>query len=409
MVSIGLTLFVFLLLCTVVGRGVQSHLRLRRRLREIENKAVQVSRLLRERGALANELAHEIKNPLTAIVCSAEALDHLMGGDMTETNRKCLGYIREYGHNLLHLISDYLDLSRVEAGFLKSEPVSIPFAITVQSIVSLLHSQSVRSHVTIELGAIDESLVAIADPSHVKKILFNLLRYAISVTPARGEVRITTGYQDGTNRVILSVKDSGPTLSADELNRLFDPQLQLAMGWGTEESISGLSLALSRALTEQEGGTFICRGEADGNYFEVTLPALADSMTTQSSCDTPEERPLSGYRYLLVDAHTGPRESVAKLIESMGGMVDQVTAASDAVRAITTARYDAVMLDESSEGYRAHELAEIFRAKGNGQTPRIIAAAKTPDDKRRAHEAGADACIDKPLSSKTLLASLRES
>jgi len=405
----GLTL-ALIMSCVVAARAWRAQYALRRRLQKMERKAHEVSRMLREHGTLANELAHEIKNPLTAIVCSAEALDHLIGSEINETNRKCLEYIKQYGDSLLQMLSDYLDLNRAETDQLEFEPIPVDVICAIQSVVVLLRSNAIKRHVAVSLEPDCTNCFIEADPVQLKKMLFSLIRYTIWATPDKGTVRLGVQVVGETQKVVISACDQGPALSASQLHSLLYAPSAVMNDLSQPHAGSMLALSISRVLCEKNGGLLSAANlGSSGNRFELVFPEYQQAVETESETAKLDDNgyPLAGQRYLLVDAHVGPRESVARLIESLGGMVDQVTAAVDAVEALRKGSYDAVMLDQSSDGYRGYEMAGILKSQNNGQTPRIIVTAGSVADRRLAQAAGADVCVDKPLSSRTLLEFLR--
>ena len=203
--------------------AIHDHIRYGRRIRELQRQTLRAQRQLRQVGDLANEVAHEIKNPITAILCSAETLDLLIGNDLDEVNRRTLRYIKEYGDDLLRLLGDFLDVSRAQTGKLDSRPEPVKVFPVIDSIVGLLESSAYRKQITVKSEVEDQELGVMVDPKHLKQILFNLLHNAIKFTPERGEIRLFAE-QDFPNPLVkISVKDNGVGITEDRLEKLFEP------------------------------------------------------------------------------------------------------------------------------------------------------------------------------------------
>lgn|GEM_PF-1405081 len=390
-----------------LARALRDHAILKNRLREMEQRAAEVARQLRERGNLANELAHEIKNPISAILCSAEALDYMIGKEIDDNHRKCLAYIKEYGENLLHLIEDFIDLSRAEAGRLESHPEKLSVQPLVESIVGLLQHLADKKRVTLGCIADEKGCQAFADPRHVKQILFNLVHNAIKFTAPGGEVQISVARCVEKNYVSIAVKDNGCGISADRLSSIFDPYVRAPCACQPSSEGLGLGLAVCRALAAVEHGSISVQSEVGlGSRFELRLPAGEEAQIDKGEFDSQCEvvgEPLAGRKFLLVAEDAGLRGSVAALIKTWGGMIDEVDSATQAVQAVKQAAYDAVMLDKTADGLLGYEVAKLLQEDLEAKETTVIVASKDERELKLAKESGADKCIVKPLSGKVLL------
>ena len=237
------------------GRAYRDHGLVEREMVELQQKLAKAERRLKQRGDLANEIAHEIKNPITAILCSADTLDLLIGKDLDKNHRQTLRYIREYGDNLLRLVSDFIDLSRAESGQIRARPEGIQLLPVAESIMGLLKANADMKSIDLNIQQVDERLYAYVDPKHFKQILFNLVHNAIKFTEPGGEVRIDlqSGFPNKT--VSISVQDNGVGIPEHQIPRLFN--LYARFENETESEIDtgvGLGLALCKELAELAGG-----------------------------------------------------------------------------------------------------------------------------------------------------------
>ena len=383
----------------------------RKQLVEMRRWIDEAQRVLHARAHLANEVAHEIKNPITAILCSAETLDLLIGPEIEDDHRKSLQYIREYGDILLRLVSDFLDLSRTEVGQVDSAPQPIEVIPCVESIVGLLRSRAQRKEISLEIRYDDAQLHCYADPRHVKQVLFNLIYNAIKFTPEGGEVEVIVSRDAIEPCVLIEVNDTGPGIPEGLQQKIFDlyyryesdscDDTQLEIG-------TGLGLAVCKNLVELCSGKIGVQSQLGiGSSFYFTLPIHEPSDSPQvAMCSIePAERPLLGLKFLIVDEDLGSRESVSKLIEAWGGMVDRVTMAKDALDALRINSYDAVMIDDSVASADGYSLPRTIKEDAGHPTTVIISGADA-QSKGDALESGADAYVEKPFNGTVLLESL---
>ncbi len=382
-----------------------------RTIKELRKRTLHAQRNLRQLGNLANEVAHEIKNPITAILCSAETLDHLIGKDLDPTHQKSLKFISEYGDQILRLVSDFLDVSRAETGNIEAKPRSIELSPAVESVVGLLESNAYSKKIEVKVSIEDEDLRLYMDPKHLKQILFNLVHNAIKFTPEGGEIQIVAGQDFPHEHVRIAVRDNGCGISHERSKLLFDPYH--TGGDVAEGSGIGLGLSLCKSLVELNSGEIsVSSSPGVGSSFEFTAP-VADAPESRKSGVihlNPDDKPLLGQKFLVVDEHSGSREAISRLIEAWGGVVDRVGLAVDAVDALSKKTYDAVMIDDTLDGIYGHELSRILKEEmGVNRGTTVIVTADERVHPNLLEDSGADYCIEKPLNSSRLLESLIQS
>ncbi|MBX7143988.1 MAG: response regulator [Oligoflexia bacterium] len=409
MTGIGISISALAVALCALGRAWRDHVTMRRETASLELRLQRLQKTLRRRGDLANEIAHEIKNPLTAILCSAETLDLLLGKSMQPEHRQSLVYIKEYGENLLRLVSDFLDVSRAESGHLNCCREKSELGKIAESVIGLLHASAIKKSLDLRFVGAPEAVFCSVDPRQVKQIVFNLVHNAIKFTPGEGRVVVSVDLLSSGDKARIMVQDSGPGIPAQECQRLFE----LYTRYESEETKHnvgvGLGLALTKTLTELNGGEiYVDSTVGVGTSFSVVFPLVA----APREIATPEPRirggaqPLVGQTFLIVDEDSGARQAMCKLIEAWGGMVDGVSQAADAVRALQVKEYDAVMLDGTASGKDTAAVVQRLReeSKDKGTTfivtgPKEAAAA--------VHEAAqADKYVQKPLNGRLLLRSL---
>ncbi len=413
-----LSCFALIIAIIALGRAMIDQRAYRRQIELLHEKVGIAESQLRKRAQLADEIAHEIKNPLTAILCSAETLDLLVGNKLESLHRQSLGYIREYGDHLLRLVSDYLDVSRVEAQQLKSSPRSIKVEDTIKSVLGLLQSKSYATQVVLKYSASNPNLTAYIDPQHLKQIIFNLVHNALKFTQSGGEVHVTVSDELSSNFISLVVEDNGRGIPSAELQHIFDPYVHREKGDSVEVG-TGLGLALCKSLVELAGGRITVKSWMSiGTVFEVLIPKGGADITETDdefpwSSDPTfhsdrDNSPLLGQSYLVCDSDPVAREAIARLIEAWGGLVDRAEESVSAVRALAEKSYDAVMVENADSG-DALALLSSIRAELSDDQTRVIITCSGPIDPVAKEQCGEDIVLEKPLNGSMLLRSLLQS
>lgn len=374
----------------------------KQRLQQLEREVERARRQLRQRGELANELAHEIKNPLTAIVCSAETLHLILGPTLDETNRTSLQYIKEYGENLLRLVSDFLDVSRLEQGPIRALPEAVDVVRTGEVVVGLLRSSAMAKQIAVRQRSTEPTLFAYVDPRHVKQILFNLLHNAIKFTPERGEIRLELFDDFPKHGVRIQVTDNGPGIPQAMIPVLFDPYARREHRTPESGEGLGLGLALTRHLVERAGGTIsVSSTPGQGTRFEVALPSFTGKCeAVEAASEQPGRRPLAG-QSILVAQPAGAPDVVGRLLEAWGGMVARVEDAEAAVTALRKGHFSAVVVDDAvcNQGLLRAVKSELpTRA-----APPVVVLGSAPSSNEALQPV---VVVEKPLSGKALLSAI---
>lgn len=383
------------------------HRRTYARVCELQNSILEAQRLLKQKGDLANEVAHEIKNPLTAILCSVETLELLVGPDLEEDHRKSLIYIKEYSEGLLRLVTTFIDINRAEVGKLVCRKENLEIVPLAESVVGLLSSIAHKKCIELGFNFSDRELVANVDPVFTKQILFNLIHNALKFTPANGEVLVSV-CESEKNEVKIVVKDNGCGISTIRLKSIFDPYRSHGNAQQPNEGGVGLGLALTKTLVGLlDGNIEVESREGYGTTFTVTLPAALEAVRRSSRYKADAISPLKGCRFLVVDEDLSTRESVASLIEAWGGMVDKVSLAAEALDAVARGQYQAVLVDESLQGVDGFELTQIIKTNHTNDKAKIILTSRHKDANEAATEAGADVYLQKPFDGPKLLQALK--
>jgi len=222
---------------------------------------------------LAN-MSHELRTPLNAVIGFSEVMVQQFFGPMGSD--KYVDYakdIHKSGQYLLDVISDILDMSKIEAGRLQLEikAASIPAILEESLRIVLPRAQEGKVEVAIK---VPKTLELEADKRALKQVFINLIANAVKFTPEGGRVNVTAKKQD--QMVMIVIADSGIGIPARELEKLGRPFEQVENQFTKTKSGSGLGLAISKSLVELHGGTLdIESEERKGTTVTVLLPRVA--------------------------------------------------------------------------------------------------------------------------------------
>jgi two-component system NtrC family sensor kinase len=212
-------------------------------------------------GRLAASLAHEINNPLQAIHNSLHLTLHEGLGE--ERRKEYLGMAQGEVERLINIVQRMLDFYRPSRGAVEPADVNQ----VVESVLTLIQKR--LQHGDVEVHAeLTEGLPAVPIVSdQISQVILNLLINAVEAMPAGGSLRLKTELSDDGGQVLFRVRDTGPGMSAEQVNRLFEPF------YTTKPNGTGLGMAISYGIIERHGGTIDVSSEpGEGTTFVVTLP-----------------------------------------------------------------------------------------------------------------------------------------
>ena len=242
---------------------------------------------------LAN-MSHELRSPLHSVLGFTQVLMEETYGPLSPRQRRYLKNILSSGRDLLDLINNLLDMSRLEAGRMQKNLDRVSLAELVESVVAKL--EPLRGEgLTVSVEVPEGLPPIIIDPRKTSRILSNLLSNAYKFTPEGGRVRVAAAVED--DRVVLTVSDTGIGIPASELSKVFDKFRQVEPGKARRLEGSGLGLAIVRELTQLLGGEVRVESRpGEGSTFTVTLPVASAASAPPGGPGGPEEPPSSSRR-----------------------------------------------------------------------------------------------------------------
>jgi PAS domain S-box-containing protein len=216
-------------------------------------------------------MSHELRTPLNAIGGYADLLSLGIGGKLSEEQKDYVDRIRRSQQHLLGIITDLLDLGRIEAGEVDYEAEAVGMAEVIEAVELIIEPQAAAKQVSLDRQPCPSDIVALADRARVKQILINLLSNAVKFTAADGHVTVSCDPTE--HRVTISVRDTGIGIPADRLEAIFEPFVQLGRSLTTGHEGTGLGLSIARDLARAMGGDVTAESApGKGSVFKLTLP-----------------------------------------------------------------------------------------------------------------------------------------
>ncbi len=353
----------------------------------------------RNKNQFLATLAHELRNPLSPIR-NAAALLGTTGDSSGERQARAREVITRQVDHLAHLVDDLLDVARISEGkiVLRREDVNLGTVIH-QAIETAGPLITTRRH-RLEVKLPEQQVWVSGDPVRLAQSIGNLLHNAAKFTPEGGDITISASLH-GEHHVRISVHDTGIGVAQDNLPRIFGMFTQVDVPPDRAPEGLGIGLSLVSHLLELHGGRLMAEspGIGMGSTFTVELPLLrVAGVEPAGECHPAADAGGSGMRVLLVDDNVDAMEMMGFLLAEMGYETCSSSDASQIEELALHHRPQVIVLDIGLPGIDGYEVAR--RIKKNPALAGIRLVAHTgygsPEDRKRAQEAGFDAHLVKP-------------
>ena len=405
---------VLCLIALIIYRNDRQKQRVNRELARAKERA-EASELL-EKQFLAN-MSHEIRTPMNAVLGMTTLL---LETELNTKQRDYLEAIAASADNLLIIINDILDLSKLQAG--KMELERIPFRLhdVTRHVVEMMGFKAEAKHITLT-EEFDESMpaVVVGDPARLTQILVNLAGNAIKFTP-HGSVTIriaaTAVGADRKMNVRIGVRDTGIGIAADKLATIFDSFSQADAETSRKYGGTGLGLAISRTLVELQGGHIDVTSElGKGSEFSFTIPyeVTSEEILTESELPVPSETvSLEGLRVLLVEDNEYNQIVLADTLRNVIPELSLEIASNgrEAIAILHTLPFDIVLMDvqmPEMDGIEATKYIRAHMTRGKRDVPIIaLTASVIKSEIDRCFAAGMNDYVPKPFRKDELLSVL---
>ncbi len=342
-------------------------------------------------------LAHELRNPLAPIRMGLTVLRHTEHD--TEARQEICETMERQTEQLITLVDDLLDVSRITRGKLELRKRHVELSEVVRSAVEASRPfiQEADHNLTIDLS--DAPIVVDADPHRLAQVISNLLTNAARYTPPRGRIRLRARQEAG--QAVVSVIDNGIGIPRQMQQAVFEMFTQIRPPAERSDSGLGIGLMLVKSLMAMHGGSVEVesQGTGQGCEFRIKLPAVVEPPPEETDDDTEEQTPAgTGRRVLVVDDNRAAAEMLGKVLSLLG---HEVLTAHDGRQAIDMAAGhlpEVVLMDLGMPHMSGYEAARSIRQTDWGRKMTLIALTGwgQAEDRERTRDAGFDHHLVKP-------------
>jgi signal transduction histidine kinase len=348
-------------------------------------------------------LAHELRNPLGAIVAAAAMLDE--DSVAKDHRHRLTATIQRQARHLATMVDDLLDVSRITHGKISLKTRVIDARHSVEGVAhGMLHVfQRKGQELEVTLPKDDQPVWIDADPTRVEQILQNLLNNAAKYSDSGGKICLSLERHEGSAR--MSVKDCGVGIAKENLPKLFDLFYQVDSTLARSVSGLGIGLTMVQRLVMLHGGTVRAESEGLGKGTEmiVDLPLSGPPVRAEdpglAARPSVSKRDGGPVRILLVDDNAESLEIFQMALSSAGHVVDIAHDGQEGLELARGGEYDAAVVDIGLPLLDGYQVAQGVVAALGKKRPALIALTGygRPEDRERAIGSGFDAHLVKPV------------
>ncbi|UDF04388.1 PAS domain-containing hybrid sensor histidine kinase/response regulator [Asticcacaulis sp. AND118] len=363
----------------------------------------------RRRDEFMANMSHELRTPMNAVIGLAHILS--LSANLSPREQQYVTVLKQSGENLLSLINNLLDVSKIEAGAVELETRDFNLPELIEKTLAAPRAKAEEKNMVLSasFGAQVREYYR-GDPLRLQQILANLLSNAVKFTDIGSvDLRISVVREEPGGAVLrFEVIDTGIGIPEDKLGLIFEKFTQGDASMTRRYGGTGLGLSIGRAIVERMGGTLtVTSTPGQGSTFTAELPLMHDPMRTKTV--RTGEGPPQGHRNVLIVEDYEPNVMVvATLLEQMGLDYDVARTGAEALRYAEVSAYDLILMDVQMPGMDGFESTRRIRQMENTRalsaTPVVAMTAHVLDsDRRRCFEAGMTGFIPKPFEPETFM------
>lgn len=368
----------------------------------------------RAKSQFLARMSHEMRTPLNIILGTLE----LMIQDSAEGNpfHASAKTMKRSSDQLLMLINDFLDQSKIESGLLEIEDNPFRIQDLIQSICDMLAGVAETKGIAFDIqNHIPEDMVVVGDSRRISQILINLVSNSFKYTK-EGSVSLSARFlEQPAPALAFEVKDTGLGIPVDEQAHIFQQFFQVDQGNQRQFGGSGLGLAICRSLAElMQGEVWLEHSEiGKGSIFRCNIPVKVGSNITAKQLENQFKNPESRYRsrILVIDDNEENLMLVRRFLEKMGHWVITRTRGNEVTHLLKNVQFDLVFMDlemPECDGFGATQFIRDWEGRQHEKTRRkslpivALSAHALKDVQNRCLESGMNGFLSKPITSKSL-------
>ncbi|AKG23037.1 PAS domain S-box protein [Calothrix sp. 336/3] len=411
-----------------ISRDISERKQAEAQLQKTNEELIRATRLKDE--FLAN-MSHELRTPLNAILGMSETLQEEILGSLNERQMEMVRIIERSGEHLLSLISDILDLAKIEAGQIVLESLPVDVAQLCQASIVFVQQQALKKNIQLDIQLPSSPLPDLyLDDRRIRQVLINLLNNAVKFTPEGGQVtlQVVAPYEleevnnaaaSANSMLQLSVIDTGIGIAPEDIPKLFQAFSQIDGALNRKYEGTGLGLALVKRIVELHGGEVHLTSKLGvGSCFTIRLPyrplEIIDAINPKKNML--DDLSLSaniaqsaGIKILLAEDNEENMAVIVDYLEIMGYGIFVARNGQEAIELTQKLHPDLVLMDIQMPGIDGLEaIRKIRQIPELSQIPIIaLTALAMPGDEARCLDSGATGYLSKPIRLKNLNAKIQ--
>lgn len=364
-------------------------------------------------------IGHELRTPLNAILGTTEILQEEILGTLNNRQQMSLATIDRSGQHLLALINELLDLAKIESGQLKLNLVETSVLDLCEASLTFVQPMAFKKKIDLSIHISHDVNIIVADMMRVQQILINLLGNAIKFTSECGSVTLKVDLEadqdplspetvyPSLNYIVFAVIDTGIGIAPADLERLFQPFVQIDSRLNRNYEGTGLGLSLAKQLAELHGGSInVTSTLGQGSCFSVKLPNVPITIPTAMPLLHPQKEldPIA-QKILIVDNNDNNVDAYCQYLQAKGFQVTVAKNGQEGIKLAATEKPDAILMDIQMPIIDGMEAIRRIRENLDlAKTPIIALTALTrTGDREKCLEAGANEYLTKPVKFKDLV------
>ena len=374
----------------------------------------------RAKTEFLQRMSHDIRTPINGICGMVDMADYY--ADDVEKQSEYRGKVKSASRLLLEMLNDVLDMSKLESGEVVLEEIPLNLGSIFEEVLVVIEQMAADQNIRIiweEKEIIHRNLIG--SPSHVKRILMNILSNAVKYNKENGDIYIScreiVSEQPEMMTIEFVCRDTGIGMSEAFQKQIFEPFAQEDVGSRTKYAGTGLGMPITKKLVEKMGGTISFESkEGAGTTFVVRIPFRIDTdRDSKVEAGEKTEASIRGLHILLAEDNELNMEIAEFMLQNEGADVTKAWNGREAVEIFEKSRpdeFDIILMDIMMPGMNGYEASKMIHSmdREDAKTIPIIAmtANAFTEDKIRAKEAGMNEHIAKPVDGKLLVKIIHE-
>ena len=384
----------------------QEHAKLLESERQARAEAEEANRIKDEFLAT---ISHELRNPLNVILGYSEVLLRSNEANESEFVQRAAEILRRNAIAQAQLVSDLLDLSRLQLGKFSLNRQVVSLTKTINDAVETVRDEALAKGLEVKIEMSNELVFVDGDPLRMEQIVWNLLNNAVKFTPSGGTVTVKLAKQNGFAQ--LAVADTGQGIEPKFLPHVFEIFRQADATISRRHGGMGIGLALVQQLVQLQGGSVsVSSGGAGlGAEFMINLPLTTDTTQPRKTGGLVRPNALTGLRILVVDDSADTVDMLQTLLEMDGAIVSTAGGGPEALEILKQESFDVILSDISMPGMDGFELLSRLRKLPNGREVPVLALTGfgRAEDVERATSEGFFSHITKPVDVSAIVTMLQ--